>query len=53
MNTSTVLWFVAVFGGPVMLAVAIIYGIMRQRRLTSGERATQKEAVDELYERKP
>ena len=44
-----VLWFIVVAIGPVILAAAIIYAVMRRRRLTLAERLDQKRATDELY----
>ena len=43
------LWLFVVVGGPILLAVAIIYAIMRQRRLTPRERDAQKQGVEEVY----
>ncbi|WP_211930426.1 hypothetical protein [Ciceribacter sp. L1K23] len=46
------LWLLAVAGGPLLLAGAFIYAILRQRRLTTKERADQVDAEDKLYGRK-
>jgi hypothetical protein len=53
MDTTTALWLVVTAGGPVLLAIAIVYGIAHRRRLSRGEKAAQRDAVDQLYERKP
>lgn len=41
--------FLAVAGGPILLGSVIVYAILRNRRLTPGERQQRSEAVDELY----
>jgi hypothetical protein len=46
------LWLLAVAGGPILLGAALVYAILRQRRLTSSERRRQLGAEDELYDRK-
>lgn len=46
------LWLVAVAGGPLLLAAAFIYALLRQRRLTASERDAQLDAEDKLYGRK-
>jgi hypothetical protein len=52
MDATTVLWLMVVAGGPILLALAIIYAISRKRRLSRSEKAAQTESVDRLYERK-
>ncbi len=45
------LWFVAVAIGPVLLGGALIYGMMRRRRLTRPEQQRQEAAIRDLYEK--
>lgn len=45
------LWFFAVAIGPVLLGIALIYGLMRRRRLTDSERARQEQATKRLYDK--
>mgnify|MGYP001279751024 CR=1 FL=1 len=42
-------WFFLVAIGPVLFAAAVIYGLMRRRRLSSGEREKQHRKIKELY----
>ncbi|TPP07355.1 hypothetical protein FJQ55_15355 [Rhizobium glycinendophyticum] len=48
---SNFLWLVAVMIGPLLLGGAIVYGLMRQRRLTPNEMKRSDMATRELYER--
>lgn len=48
---SNFLWFLVVAGGPALIGIAIAYAMLRSRRLTSGEKQAQHEAVDKLYGR--
>lgn len=41
--------FLAVAGGPILLAGVIVYAVIRNRRLTPGERQRRSQAVHELY----
>lgn len=43
------LWLIVVMLGPVLLGVAIFYGMMRQRRLSSREQTASDAATRELY----
>ena len=45
------LWLFATAGGAFILGAAIIYGVMRQRHLSSGEQARQDRKVNQLYNR--
>jgi cytochrome c-type biogenesis protein CcmH/NrfF len=45
------LWFVAVAIGPVLLGGAMIYAMMRRRRLSRAEETEQDQAVRELYDK--
>jgi hypothetical protein len=44
-------WFFLVALGPVILAAAIIYAVMRRRRLSAGEKAAQETAMERLYDK--
>jgi hypothetical protein len=44
-------WLMAVMLGPVLLGAAIIYAIMRQRRLRPDEERRSDAAARELYQR--
>ncbi|MBB4066806.1 hypothetical protein [Gellertiella hungarica] len=46
---SDYLWFFAVAIGPVILGAVILYAVLRNRRLTPGERVARSEAVREMY----
>lgn len=48
---STNLWFLAVAIGPVLLGGAIVYALMRRRRLNPVEDMRRDEAVRELYDK--
>jgi hypothetical protein len=43
------LWLLLVVGGPVVIAIAIVYAFTRSRRLTPEERAAQERGTEELY----
>lgn len=45
------LWLFAVGLGPVLLAAAFIYALMRRRRLSRREMVERSEAMDDLFER--
>jgi cytochrome c-type biogenesis protein CcmH/NrfF len=45
------LWFVAVAIGPVLLGGAVVYAMMRRRRLSQSEVTQQDQAVRDLYEK--
>lgn len=46
---SDYLWFFAVAIGPVILGAVILYAVLRNRRLTPGERVARSDAVREMY----
>lgn len=46
---SNYLWLFVVAGGPVLIALAIAYAMMRSRRLTPGEKEARHEAIEKLY----
>ncbi len=43
-------WGFVVAIGPLLLAAAMIYAGLRQRRLSPGEKRAQREKIAELYE---
>ncbi|MCY0096935.1 hypothetical protein [Hoeflea ulvae] len=43
-------WGFVVGIGPLLLAAAMIYAVLRQRRLSPGEKQAQHERVAELYD---
>jgi cytochrome c-type biogenesis protein CcmH/NrfF len=45
------LWFIAVAIGPVLLGGAVVYAMMRRRRLSRPEEARQDKAVSDLYDK--
>ena len=45
------LWFLVVALGPLLLGCVIAYSLMRRRRLHTGEKAQQKEAMERLYDK--
>ncbi len=49
MTASEYLWFFAVAGGPLVLALAIIYALLRRRRLSREEKAKRDERTRKLY----
>jgi hypothetical protein len=44
------LWLFAVAGGPIILAGALIWALLRQRRLTPREQQRGDEATKRLYD---
>lgn len=42
-------WFLAIAGGALLLGAVLVYGIMKQRRLSPAERAQQNRKVRSLY----
>ncbi len=44
------LWLFVVFGGPVILAIAVGYALMTRRERSVGEKAAQRSATRRLYE---
>ncbi len=49
---SEILWLMMVAGGPTLLALAIAYALIRQRRLRSSEQERRAKGVDDLYDRR-
>lgn len=47
---ENLLWFFAVAIGPFLLGAAIVFALMRQRRLSRGEKVAQNEKIAELYD---
>ena len=43
------LWLFAVAGGPVILAAALVYALMRQRRRSPAEQKEADRKTEELY----
>lgn len=46
-------WFIVVALGPVLLGCAIIYALLRRRRLSTHEKIRQEEAIERLYDKPP
>jgi hypothetical protein len=46
---TTFLWLLVVAGGPLLIALALAYGMMRSRRLTRGEERAREDAIERLY----
>ena len=44
------LWLLVVLGGPVVIAVALVYALLTRRKRTTGEKAAQRHATRRLYE---
>ena len=44
------LWLFVVFGGPVIIAVAVAYALLTRRERSVGEKAAQRSATRNLYE---
>lgn len=44
------LWLFVVFGGPVILAIAVGYALLTRRDRSVGEKAAQRSATRNLYE---
>ncbi|WP_442583380.1 hypothetical protein ACSBOB_16065 [Mesorhizobium sp. ASY16-5R] len=42
-------WMLLTIAGPVLLAAAMAYALIKQRKLTPAERSELREAVGELY----
>jgi len=49
---STFLWLLVLAGGPLLLAIAIIYALLTRRRLSREEKEAQINATEHLYGRK-
>lgn len=45
------IWFFAVALGPVLLGAALVYAMMRRRRLSQDEKSRQTGAVRDLYDK--
>jgi hypothetical protein len=48
---STFLWLLVVAGGPVVMAIAIVYALSMRRKLSSREEAAQIDETKRLYEK--
>lgn len=48
---TTFLWLLVVAGGPILIALALAYGMMRSRRLTRSEEQAREDAIERLYEK--
>lgn len=46
---TTFLWLLVVAGGPLLIALALAYGMMRSRRLTGAEKRAREDAIEHLY----
>ncbi|MCO6187817.1 hypothetical protein [Rhizobium sp. L1K21] len=46
---SILMWLFVAGIGPVLLGLAIFYGMMRSRRLTPSERRSRRHAVEAMY----
>lgn len=49
---TTFLWLLVVAGGPILIALALAYGMLRSRRLTSVEKRAREDAIERLYGKK-
>jgi hypothetical protein len=49
---TTFLWLLVVVGGPLLIALALGYGMMRSRRLTGVEKRAREDAIERLYDKK-
>lgn len=49
-DAGTLLWLLAVVGGPLALAAALAYGIMRRRDRTLHEKAETERGAREVYD---
>lgn len=47
---TTFLWLLVLAGGPLLIALALAYGMMRSRRLTRGEKRAREDAIERLYD---
>lgn len=50
-DAGTMLWMVAVAGGPVLLGLAIAYGLIRWRKRTPAEKAEAERGTHEVYDK--
>lgn len=48
-DMENLLWFFVVAVGPFLLAAAVIFALMRQRRLSRREKKVQNEKIADLY----
>lgn len=49
-DAGTLLWLMAVVGGPLALAAALAYGIMRQRDRTLADKVETERGTREVYD---
>jgi len=52
-HSSNFLWLLTVAGGPIILGIAVIYAVMRRRRLKASEKLRQHEGTERLYQDDP
>ena len=50
-DAGTVLWMLAVVGGPVLLGLAIAYGLAFNKRRTPRQRAETERGTREVYDK--
>lgn len=46
-------WWPMTVLGPIVLAAAFVYALLKRRRLTREEQQAQHEAVERLYDKEP
>jgi hypothetical protein len=46
---TTFMWILVVAGGPLVLGLAIAYGMYNQRRLTAREEHRRDKAIKDMY----
>jgi hypothetical protein len=49
---TTFLWLLVVVGGPLLIGLALAYGMMRSRRLSRTEERVREDAIERLYDEK-
>lgn len=49
-DAGTLLWLLAVVGGPIALAAALAYAIMRRKERTFADRAETERGAREVYD---
>lgn len=49
MDMSNLLWLFAVAGGPVLLALVIVFGIARRRRLSRHAEQQREQSTRDVY----
>ena len=43
------LWFIAIVGGPILIAIGFIYALMRRRRMNRSEKVATAIGTKEVY----